>query len=141
MKRLLNFTVVYFSISTFGQSADIPDLIPKTINKNTGYIDQKGNVIIEPQYHIAMFFAEDCNLLNSPKENLRQFGSADFATVEQDRISYRIDKTGKRVYQYQKNDLGKCLKPYEALKYKAFVYNGFYGLTIKTDADVRNFRD
>ena len=88
-----------------------------------------------------MFFAEDCNLLNSPKENLRQFGSADFATVEQDRITYRIDKLGKRVYQYQKNDLGKCLKPYEALKYKAFVYNGFYGLTIKTDADVRNFRD
>ena len=81
MKRFLNFTVVYFFISTFGQSADIPDLIPKSINKKTGYIDQKGNVIIEPQYHIAMFFAEDCNLLNSPKENLRQFGSADFATV------------------------------------------------------------
>ena len=141
MKRFLNFTVVYFFISTFGQSADIPDLIPKSINKKTGYIDQKGNVIIEPQYHIAMFFAEDCNLLNSPKENLRQFGSADFATVEQDRISYRIDKTGKRVYQYQKNDLGKCLKPYETLKYKAFAYNGFYGLTIKSDADVRNFRD
>ena len=44
MKRFLNFTVVYFFISTFGQSADIPDLIPKSINKKTGYIDQKGNV-------------------------------------------------------------------------------------------------
>jgi len=141
MKRFLNFTVVYFFISTSGQVADIPDLIPKTINKNTGYIDQKGNVIIEPQYHIAMFFSEDCNLLNSPKESLRQYGSADFATVEQDEITYRIDKTGKRVYQYRKNDLGKCLKPYESPKYKAFVYDGFFGLTSKVDADVRNFRD
>ena len=141
MKRFLNFTVVYFFISTFGQSADIPDLIPKSINKKTGYIDQKGNVIIEPQYHIAMFFAEDCNLLNSPKENLRQFGSADFATVEKNQISYRIDRKGKRVYRYKKEDLGKCVSPYESPKYKAFVMNGFYGLTIKSDADVRNFRD
>lgn len=141
MKRFLNLVVVYFFISTFGQSSDIPDLIPKSINKNKGYVDQKGNVVIEPQYHIAMFFSEDCNLLNSPKENLRQFGSADFATVEQDEITYRIDKTGKRVYQYRKNDLGKCLKPYESPKYKAFVYDGFFGLTSKVDADVRNFRD
>lgn len=141
MKRFLNFTVVYFFISTFGQSADIPDLIPKSINKKTGYIDQKGNVIIEPQYHIAMFFAEDCNLLNSPKENLRQFGSADFATVEKNQISYRIDRKGKRVYRYKKEDLGKCVSPYESPKYKAFVMNGFYGLVSKGSVDYKNYKD
>ena len=141
MKRFLNFTVVYFFISTFGQSADIPDLIPKSINKKTGYIDQKGNVIIEPQYHIAMFFAEDCNLLNSPKENLRQFGSADFATVEKNQISYRIDRKGKRVYRYKKEDLGKCVSPYESPKYKAFVMNGFYGLVSKGSVDYKNYND
>lgn len=141
MKRFLNFTVVYFFISTFGQSADIPDLIPKSINKKTGYIDQKGNVIIEPQYHIAMFFAEDCNLLNSPKENLRQFGSADFATVEKNQISYRIDRKGKRVYWYKKEDLGKCVSPYESPKYKAFVMNGFYGLVSKGSVDYKNYKD
>ena len=141
MKRFLNFTVVYFFISTFGQSADIPDLIPKSINKKTGYIDQKGNVIIEPQYHIAMFFAEDCNLLNSPKENLRQFGSADFATVEKNQISYRIDRKGKRVYRYKKEDLGKCVSPYESPKYKAFVMNGFYGLVNKESVDYKNYKD
>ena len=141
MKRFLNFTVVYFFISTFGQSADIPDLIPKSINKKTGYIDQKGNVIIEPQYHIAMFFAEDCNLLNSPKENLRQFGSADFATVEKNQISYRIDRKGKRVYRYKKEDLGKCVSPYESPKYKAFVMNGFYGLVSKESVDYKNYKD
>ena len=141
MKRFLNFTVVYFFISTFGQSADIPDLIPKSINKKTGYIDQKGNVIIEPQYHIAMFFAEDCNLLNSPKENLRQFGSADFATVEKNQISYRIDRKGKRVYRYKKEDLGKCVSPYESPEYKAFVMNGFYGLVSKGSVDYKNYKD
>lgn len=130
------------SLVAFSQMMDrVPNLIPLTINQKTGYINQQGITVIEPQYHIAMFFSEDCNLLNSPNEKIRAFGSSDYATVEKDEVSYRIDKNGKRVYQYKKEDLGKCIFPYEAPKYNAFIQNGFYGLISKRNIDSKNYNE
>lgn len=119
----------------------IPALIPQTINQKTGYVNQSGKVVIPAEYQIAMFFSEDCNLLNSPNKKIRIFGSADYATVEKNQISYRIDRKGTRVYQYKKEDLGKCVFPYESPKYKAFVMNGFYGLVSKESVDYKNYKD
>lgn len=119
----------------------IPALIPQTINQKTGYVNQSGKVVIPAEYHIAMFFSEDCNLLNSPNKKVRIYGSADYATVEKNQISYRIDRKGTRVYHYKNEDLGKCALPYESPKYKAFVMNGFYGLVSKENVDYKNYKD
>lgn len=76
---------------------DLPVLIPKKKGDQFGYVNQNGKFIIQPEYHIAVFFYEDCNLLNSPNVKVRKFGTKDYATVEKDMISYRVDHTGKRV--------------------------------------------
>lgn len=142
MKKIFSLCLACFSHVAFSQMMDkVPSLIPLTINQKAGYINQDGETVIKPEYHIAMFFSEDCNLINSPNENVRTFGSADYATVEKDEISYRIDKNGKRVYQYKKEDLGKCVYPYEAPKYNAFVLNGFYGLISKKNIDYKKYTD
>ena len=88
-----------------------------------------------------MFFSEDCNLLNSPNKKAKIFGTAEYATVEKNEISYRINKKGKRVYQYKKSDLGLCSKPYEIAKYKAFTLNGMYGLVSKENIDLGGYKD
>ncbi|SEM77255.1 WG containing repeat-containing protein [Chryseobacterium taichungense] len=124
---------------------DLPLLIPKKKDGNFGYVDQKGRFVIKPEYHIAVFFYEDCNLLNAPDEKLRKFGTADYATVEKDEISYRVDKKGKRVYRFRQEDLGKCVhKEYTQQLYQAYVLNGFYGIiekaTFKDPADYRQFQ-
>lgn len=124
---------------------DLPLLIPKKKDSNFGYVNQKGNFIIQPEYHIAVFFYEDCNLLNSPNEKLRKFGTADYATVEKEEISYRIDQKGKRVYRFRKEDLGKCMhKEYVQQLFQAYIMNGFYGIIEKSvfkDAnDYRQFK-
>ncbi len=124
---------------------DLPLLIPKKKNGNFGYVSQQGNFIIQPEYHIAVFFYEDCNLLNSPNEKLRKFGTADYATVEKDEISYRVDRQGKRVYRFRKEDLGKCVhKEYVQQLFQAYIMNGFYGIIEKSvfkDAnDYRQFK-
>ncbi|MFC3159747.1 WG containing repeat-containing protein [Chryseobacterium arachidis] len=124
---------------------DLPLLIPKKKDNNFGYVNQKGKYIIQPEYHIALFFYEDCNLLNSPNEKLRKFGTADYATVEKNEISYRIDKTGKRVYQFRQSDLGKCVyKEYVQQLFQAYVMNGFYGIieksVFKNPQDYRHFK-
>ncbi len=112
---------------------DLPVLIPKKKNGNFGYVNQKGKFVIQPEYHIAVFFYEDCNLLNAPNEKLRKFGTADYATVEKDEISYRIDKKGKRVYRFKQADLGKCVhKEYNQQLFQAYVLNGFYGIIEKS---------
>lgn len=118
---------------------DIPVLIPKKKNGNFGYINQKGKFIIQPDYHIAVFFAEDCNLLNSPNEKARKFGTKDYATVEKEKISYRIDKSGKRVYQYKDSDLAKCKSEFKQQLFHAYVLNGFYGII--EDARFKNAAD
>ncbi|WP_228432038.1 WG repeat-containing protein [Chryseobacterium shigense] len=122
---------------------DLPVLIPKKENGNFGYVNQNGKFIIKPEYHIAVFFYEDCNLLNSPNQKVRKFGTDDYATVEKDMISYRVDKTGKRVYQFKDSDLGKCkFGDYKQQLYQAYVLNGFYGVIEKaTFVNASDYRD
>lgn len=123
---------------------DVPVLIPQKINGNFGYINQKGKFIIKPEYHVALFFAEDCNLLNSPNEKIRKFGTKNYATVEKDMISYRINQAGKRVYEYKDSDLGKCKREYKQQLFHAYVLNGFYGLIedakFQNPADYRDYK-
>ncbi|MDH6251360.1 hypothetical protein M2347_001087 [Chryseobacterium sp. H1D6B] len=107
---------------------EVPVLIPQKKNGKFGYVNQRGKFIIQPEYHIAVFFAEDCNLLNSSNEKVKKFGTADYATVEKDLISYRIDQTGKRVYEYKNSDLGKCKSEFKKQDFQAYVANGFYGI-------------
>jgi hypothetical protein len=124
---------------------ELPLLIPKKKNGSFGYTNQKGKFMIQPEYHIAVFFYEDCNLLNSPDEKLRKFGTAEYATVEKNEISYRIDRKGKRVYQYRPADLGKCIhRDYVQQLFQAYTMNGFFGLveksTFKDPQDYRQFK-
>ena len=114
------------NVITFNEN--IPLLIPKKKNDNFGYINQKGTFVIAPDYHIAMFFAEDCNLLNSPNPKVKQYGTAQFATVEKNDISYRINKTGKRVYQYKAADNGRCNTEFKKQLFHAYILNGSYGI-------------
>ncbi|WP_034701403.1 WG repeat-containing protein [Chryseobacterium luteum] len=124
---------------------DLPVLIPKKEDGKFGYVNQKGKFIIKPEYHIAVFFYEDCNLLNSPNPKIRQFGTKEYATVEKDMISYRVNKAGKRVYQFKDSDLGKCkFEDYKQQLYQAYVLNGFYGVIEKAKfvnaADYRQYQ-
>ena len=143
MKKIFSLIFLSGFCAAFGQMKEdlLPSLIPQTINKKSGYINQEGKMMIAPEYHIAMFFSEDCNLLNSPNKKLSIFGTADYATVEKNKIAYRINKKGKRVYQYKKTDLGKCTQPYEMQKYKAFILNGKYGLVSKDSIDLGGYKD
>ncbi|WP_435522822.1 WG repeat-containing protein [Chryseobacterium indoltheticum] len=75
---------------------ELPLLIPQKKNGKSGFVNQKGKFVIQPEYDLVMFFGEDCNLLNSPNEKIRKFGSVDFATVEKDKITFRINKSGKK---------------------------------------------
>ncbi|MCG2794205.1 MAG: WG repeat-containing protein [Weeksellaceae bacterium] len=131
------------ALATFAQATPdlLPALIPKKINQKFGYINPKGQVIIRPEYRLATFFSEDCNLLNSSNRKVRIYGSAAFATVEKDSLSYRINKKGIRVYQYKNTDLGKCSAPYELHKYKAFSLSGKYGLVSKDSIDLGGYKD
>jgi len=107
---------------------NIPLLIPKKKNDNFGYINQNGKFIITPEYHIAMFFGEDCNLLNSPNPKARKFGTTKFATVEKNNTSYRIDQNGRIVYQYKNADLGRCNTEFKKQLFHAYILNGLYGI-------------
>ena len=125
--------------------SDLPVLIPKKKGDQFGYVNQKGKWIIQPEYHIAVFFYEDCNLLNSPNEKVRKFGTDQYATVEKDMISYRIDQAGKRVYQFKDADFGKCkFEEYKQQPFQAYVLNGFYGVIEKSkfvnEADYRQYQ-
>lgn len=124
---------------------DLPFLIPKKKGGNFGYVNQKGKFVIQPEYHIAVFFYEDCNLLNSSNPKVRKFGTAEYATVEKNEISYRVDKNGKRVYEFKKADLGQCVhKPYVQQLFQGYVMNGFYGVIekarFKDPADYKQFQ-
>ncbi|WP_379968276.1 WG repeat-containing protein [Epilithonimonas sp. UC225_85] len=143
MKIIFSLIFIGCFFTAFSQMKEdyLPSLIPQKINGKAGYIDQNGKMVIAPEYHIAMFFSEDCNLINSPNKNARIFGSANYATVEKNKISYRINKKGKRVYQYKKSDLGKCSQPYEASKFKAYKLNGMYGLVSKENINPGNYKD
>lgn len=143
MKKLFSLIFIGCFSTAFTQMKEdlLPSLIPQKVDQKSGYINQNGKMVITPEYHIAMFFSEDCNLLSSPNKSVRVFGSAEYATVEKNDISYRINKKGNRVYQYKKSDLGKCSQPYQMHKYKAFTLNGMYGLVSKDSIDLSGYKD
>lgn len=142
------FSALFYSAQMANSTSDsvlvnkIPDLIPQKINGKVGYVNHNREFVIAPKFHIAMFFNPDCNLLNSSNPNAKKYGTKDFATVELNEIAYRINKSGKIVYKYEKKDLAKCTTPYKAQKYQAYVMKGFYGLVDKdiiNEADYRDF--
>lgn len=108
--------------------SDIPVLVPKKIGGKFGYVNQKGKIVIQPEFYIAMFFSEDCNLMNSTNPNAKKFGSNEYATVEKNQISYRINFKGEKVYQYKDADLGKCVSKHNKQKYSAFHDKSQFGL-------------
>ncbi len=118
---------------------NIPLLIPKKLNGKSGFINQKGKFVIAPEYDLVMFFGEDCNLLNSPNEKIRHFGSELYATVEKNGIAFRINKAGKRVYQYKNDDLGRCKSELKKALFHAYILNGKYGII--EDAKFKNASD
>ncbi len=106
----------------------IPSLIPQKRNGKFGFVNRKGKMLIQPEYSNVGFFTEDCSLLNSPNEKARPFGTAEYASVRRNGVDFRIDKTGKRVYQFKDSDLGKCPFEFKKQKFYAYVKNGFYGI-------------
>lgn len=111
----------------------IPDLIPQRSNGLLGFVNQKGKVIIPHEYNFGTFFWEDCNLLNSPNEKLRKFGTDQYASVTIGENDYRIDKSGKRAYTFKNEDLGKCPVQYKEKSYFVYMYRGFYGVVNNKD--------
>lgn len=107
---------------------EVPLLIPQKKNGKSGFVNQKGKFVIQPEYDLVMFFGEDCNLLNSPNEKIRKFGGGDLATVEKDKITFRINRSGKKVYQYKDADLGKCNLELKKALFHAYILNKKYGI-------------
>lgn len=107
---------------------NIPKLIPKKKGNRFGYINQQKKFVLTPSYDLAMFFSEDCNLLNSKNEAVRKYGTANYATVEQNAVIYRINTAGKKVYTYKDEDLGICREAYKPQRYNAYILNGEYGI-------------
>lgn len=106
----------------------IPALIPQQIEGKFGFVNQKGKMMIKPEYSNVGFFAEDCNLLNSPNEKIRKFGSKKYASCRLNGKDFRIDENGKRVYQFKDTDLGKCKPEFKAQLFHAFVLGNYYGI-------------
>lgn len=119
----------------------IPDLIPQKMNGKVGYVDHHREYVIAPKFNLAMFFNPDCNLLHSSNPKAKKFGTKNYATVEINEIAYRINKTGKTVYKYEKKDLAKCPREYKTQKYKAYIMQGFYGLVDKDSINEGDYRD
>lgn len=106
----------------------IPALIPQKMNGKYGFINQKGKVMIPHQYSNVGFFTEDCNLLNSPNEKVRKYGSNKYASVRINNLDFRIAMSGKRVYQFKDSDLGKCNLPFVTQLFHAYILNHSYGI-------------
>lgn len=122
----------------------IPALIPQRKDGKFGFINQRGKVIIPHQYSNVGFFYEDCNLLNSPNEKVKKFGSERYASVRFGEEDFRIDQAGRRVYKYKDVDLGKCPAEFKQQLFHAYVQNGYYGIIedakFKNAADYRQFQ-
>ncbi|MHA6696527.1 WG repeat-containing protein [Chryseobacterium sp. A301] len=107
----------------------IPGLIPRKTEGKFGYVNQSGEMVIPAQYKNVGFFTTDCKLLNSPNEKVREYGSDAYASVRTvENVDYRIDKSGKKVYRFKEQDLGKCPYEYKAQLYHSYVRSGFYGV-------------
>lgn len=164
--RIMNINLGYlfiflFSFFTFGQTShqeverqfpgdemklndSIPSLIPQKREGKFGFVNQHGKLIIKPLYSNVGFFAEDCNLLNSPSEKVRKFGSKEYASVRKDGVDFRIDKKGKHVYKYKDEDLAKCPFEFKKQLFHAYFKKGFYGIIedekFKNPEDYRHYQ-
>ena len=107
---------------------EIPALIPQIRNGLFGFVNQQGKIVIKPEYSNVGFFTEDCNLLNSENAKVRKFGSSNYASVRRQGVDFRIDMSGKRVYQYKEADLAKCPFVFMKQRFHAYVRRGFYGI-------------
>ncbi len=169
MKRMFQFVFSLFCMVAFAQTGKAnsgkiyakktvaqsnPDLvkindsvaalIPFRQQGNFGFKNQKGKVIIKPVYSNVGFFTEDCNLLSSPNEKVRKFGSSKYASVRADGIDFRIDQRGKRVYRFKDSDLGKCENGFKKQLFHGYMKNGFYGIiedsVFENPEDYRQYR-
>lgn len=121
----------------------IPALIPFKKDGKFGFRNQKGKIIVSPQFSNVGFFTEDCHLQNSNNQKVIKFGSSEFASVRTpDGKDYRIDHSGKKVYEYRDADMGQCSLQFRQQAYHGYARNGFYGV-IKDEhfKDEKNFRD
>ncbi|NAW51986.1 WG repeat-containing protein [Elizabethkingia argentiflava] len=110
----------------------IPELIPFFKNGKFGYINIFRKVVIPQKFDLALFFKEDCNLLQAADHRLRKFGSMDYATVEINGVAYRINREGKIVYRYRAYDLGRCITEVQIPAYITYEdMTGHYGLAKK----------
>ena len=110
---------------------EIPTLIPNKKSGKFGYVTQNGVQSIPAKFDMALFFKEDCNLLNSANAAVKQYGTKDFATVEVKGEAFRINNKGAVVYKYKTSDLGKCQLNFVPPAYSAFKKNNDYGLVGK----------
>lgn len=106
----------------------LPRLIPQKKEGKFGFINQEGKVIIPHLYSNVGFYTEDCTLLNSPKEEVRKYGSDQYSSVRYNGVDYRIDYQGKRVYNYKDEEIGKCPFVYKEQKYHSYIRQGYYGV-------------
>jgi len=140
---LFIFLFSFSSAQTVGEEASfvgstqysgdtIPELIPVNRNGKLGYLNsQSKKTVIAPEYSLALFFNEDCNLKNSPNEEVREFGSEEYATVKAGEKTYRIDKKGNKVYTYKPEDIGTCSKQFLPPRYSSYKENHQYGIVKK----------
>lgn len=106
----------------------IPALIPQKKEGKYGFINQKGKVIIKHEYSNVGFFTDDCNLLNSPSEKAKRYGSKKYASVRLNGVDFRINQTGKRVYLFKDADLGVCAPQFKAQLFHGYILNHVYGI-------------
>ncbi|WP_407499807.1 WG repeat-containing protein [Elizabethkingia anophelis] len=143
MNKIFAVTILFFScfiiangqqnrlVQVTSDKNDIPELIPVFKNGKYGYINTAGRLMIPPKFNLALFFTEDCNLTQSPNENIRLYGKKNYATVEIDKVAYRIDKTGKALYRYKNEDLGRCKKDFQMPAFTIYKNGENYGLVKK----------
>src|SRR5690606_7933967 len=124
----VNHSVPEIKTEIKNSNDSIPTLIPHKRNGKFGFVNQQGKMVIQPEYSNVGFFTEDCNLLNSPNEKAQKFGTASYASVRRNGIDFRIDRSGKRAYQFKDSDLGKCPSEFKKQRFYAYVKNGFYGI-------------
>ena len=128
-RNLPKRTVVVHSNADLVKISDsIPALIPQKNNGKYGFINQKVKVIIPHQYSNVGFFTEDCNLLNSPNEKVRKYGSKKYASVRINNLDFRIDRSGKWVYLFKNSYLGKCNLPFVSQLFHTYILNNSYGI-------------
>ncbi|MDI4567932.1 MAG: WG repeat-containing protein, partial [Mycoplasma sp.] len=90
------------------QKTKVPEFIPRKKGNLYGFVNQAGQFVIPPVYSNVSFFGEDCRLIASPNESVRQYGDSSYATVSKGDKDYRIDEMGREVYAYEIKDLVPC---------------------------------